>query len=391
MKKILSCFLFFCVSLFYSQNKGYSINVDHLYLADESKSNNSNDSKIKLKFTSLDNGNYFVFNRLQQGNKTGKVLAYFKTYNAVVIRSQNKLTYLTFKEAFPKGGFYKTNTSKPIFGQQATLYAFDNEVLDIKLWVAPGTRTNTGFEGYLNDMGLLENIPKNSAIVAVSILGIELDMHNFKEDSYSSAKSNLNDILVGFKEPKDSLISCLNTSSQNEKTLTANGEKIDLSFEYKITSKISQKDSKGKALYDTNTVVYANKDNSISLQIFDQPNSEGISFVYINKNLNQEIEGSYNEDQLFMEKGKVIDSQNCLVLNEKIISKKSNITQFIAGYEHEFGLFLIEKNTIDYPNFQNQTTSKGFMSKRIYLNKDLETQEYISEIELGNFKFNLVK
>lgn len=391
MKKNLSFLLFLCFSIFYAQNKGYSIKVDRLYLADESKSDNNHESKIKLKFASLDNGNYFVFNRLLYGNKTGKVLAYFKNFNTVVIRSQNKLSYLTFKEAFPKGGFYKTNITKPIFGQHAFLYAFDNDVIDIKLWVAPGNPTNTGFEGYLNEMGLLENLPKNNTIVAVSILGIELDMTNFKEDSYSSVKSNLEDVLISFKEPKDALLECINKNHQNEETLIANGEKIDLQFDYKITSNISKKDSKGKVLYDTNTIVYANKDNSISLQLFDQPNSEGISFVYSNKNLNQEIEGSYNGGQLFMERGKILDSQSCLILNEKLVSKKSNITQFIAGYEHEFGLFLIEKNVVDFPNFQNQTISKGFMSKRIYLNKDLEIQEYVSEIESGIFKFNLLK
>lgn len=391
MKKKHSFLLFLCFSIFYAQNKGYSIKVDRLYLADESKSDNNHDSKIKLKFTSLDNGNYFVFNRLLYGNKTGKVLAYFKNFNTVVIRSQNKLSYFTFKEAFPKGGFYKTNITKPIFGQHAFLYAFDNDVIDIKLWVAPGNPTNTGFEGYLNEMGLLENLPKNNTIVAVSILGIELDMTNFKEDLYNSVKSNLEDVLISFKEPKDALLECINKNHQNEETLIANGEKIDLQFDYKITSKISKKDSKGKVLYDTNAVVYANKDNSISLQLFDQPNSEGISFVYNNKNLNQEIEGSYNENQLFMMRGKLFDSQSCLILSEKLVSKKSNITQFIAGYEHEFGLFLIEKNVVDYPNFQNQTISKGFMSKRIYLNKDLEIQEYVSEIESGIFKFNLVK
>ena len=391
MKKFLTCVLFFFISQLYSQNIGYSLNVDHLFLADESKSSNDDNRKIKLKFTSLDNGKYFVFNRLLHGNKTGKVLAYFKPFNTVVIRSQDHLTYLTFKEAFPKGGFYKTNITKPMFGQPATLYSFDNDVVDIQLWVGTGTRTESGFERYLNDMGLLQNLPANTAIFAVSIMGIEVELSQFKEDSYSNAKSNLNDILISFNEPKEALLECIKESHQNETPLSSNGEKIDLQFDYKITSKIYQKDSKGKVLYDTNTVVYANKDNSISLQLFDQPNSEGISFVYSNKNLNQEIEGSYNGDQLYMEKGKLLDSQSCLILNEKLVSKKSNITQFMAGYEHEFGLFLIEKNVVDYPNFQNQTISKGFMSKRIYLNKDLEIQEYVSEIESGIFKFNLVK
>ena len=92
-----------------------------------------------------------------------------------------------------------------------------------------------------------------------------------------------------------------------------------------------------------------------------------------------------------MENGKLIDSQNCFILNEKINSKKSNITEFIAGFEHEFKLFLIEKNNVDFPNFTNQITSNGFISKRITLNKELEKQEYISEIESGTYKFNLEK
>ncbi|HLO72754.1 MAG TPA: hypothetical protein VK164_02355 [Flavobacterium sp.] len=391
MKKILSCFLFFCVSLFYSQNKGYSINVDHLYLADESKSNNNDDKKIKIKFTSLDNGNYFVFNRLLQGNKTGKVLAYFKTFNTVVIRSQNKLSYLTFKEAFPKGGFYKTTISKTMFGQQATLYAFDNDALDIKLWVAPGVRTGAGFEGYLNDMGLLQNLPKNNTIIAVSILGIELDLANFKEDTYSNVKSNLSDVLVSFKEPKDSVSSCVEEKKQREKPFVANGEKIDLLFNYKISSKISMKDSKGEMIFETNTLIYSNKDNSVSLQIFDEPNPNGISFIYTNKKLGQKIEGTHNNDKLFMEKGKLIDFQNCYILKEKINAKKSNSTQLISGDEHEFKLYLIEKNDVDFPDFTNQILSNGFISKRITLTKELEMQEYISEIEIGTYKFNLEK
>lgn len=391
MKNIYSIFLLLSVSFLYSQTKEYKVSFERLYLADESKTSNTNDSKIKLKFSSLDNGNYFVFNRLLYGNKTGKVLAYFKKYNTVVIRSHYKLSYLTFKEAFPKGGFYKTSISKSIFGKQAILYAFDNDVLDIKLWVAPGSRTGTGFEGYLNEMGLLQNLPKNNTIIAVSILGIELDMDNFKEETYKNFKSDLNDILVSFKEPKDSILSCLDKNNQKEKPFNSNGEKITLSFDYKITSKISLEDSKGKILYDTNTLVYANKDNSISLQFFDEPNSDGISFVYTNKKLGQIIEGTHNNDQLFMEKGKLVDSQNCFILNEKINSKKSNVTEFIAGYEHEFKLFLIEKNDVDFPNFTNQITSNGFISKRITLNKELEKQEYISEIELGTYKFNLEK
>ena len=391
IKKILSCLLFFCVSLFYAQNKGYSINIDRLYLADESKSNNSDDSKIKINFSSLDNGNYFVFNRLLYGNKTGKVLAYFKAFNTVVIRSQHKLSYLTFKEAFPKGGFYKTTTSKSLFGQQATLYAFDNDVLDIKLWVAPGARTGTGFEGYLNAMGLLQNLPKGNTIIAVSILGIELDMSNFKEDTYSNVKSNLSDVLVGFKEPKDSLLSCVDEKKQREKPFVANGEKIDLLFNYKISSKISLKDSKGKMVFETNTLVYSNKDNSVSLQIFDEPNSEGISFIYSNKKLGQIIEGTHNNDKLFMGNGKLIDFQDCYSLKEKINAKKSNITQLIAGDEYEFKLHLIEKNDVDFPDFTNQIISNGFVSKRITLTKDLEMQEYTSEIELGTYKFKLEK
>ena len=92
-----------------------------------------------------------------------------------------------------------------------------------------------------------------------------------------------------------------------------------------------------------------------------------------------------------MERGKLVSSQNCIFLKEKLLSKKSNVSQFIAGYEHEFGLFLTEKNTIDYPNFKNITTSNGMILKRTFLNKELEIQEYSSEIEKGTYKFNLQK
>ena len=384
--------LFFGLFLFFSgfisaQNKIYTVSTKHLFLADESKISNTADSKIKLKFSSLDNGNYFVFNRLLYGNKTGKVLAYFKPFNAVVVRSQNKLSYFTFKEAFPKGGFYKTNTSKLMFGQQANLYSFDNDVIDVKLWVVPGVQSKSGFEGYLNEMGLLQNLPKNSTIIAVTILGVEFDISDFKVDEEKNYKSNLNDILVSFKEPKDSLMTCLRETKANEKALDISENKIALSFEYKITSKISAQDSKGKSIYETDILIYANKDNSITLQILDKSNT----FVYTNRKLGQIIEGTYENGKLTMTKGISFDTKDCLRLNEKVIGKSLKTTKLIAGYDHEFGLFLLEKNSVDFPEFQNQITSNGFLSKRVYLNKDLEKQEYTSEIELGTFKFNLEK
>lgn len=391
MKDVFLIILCLTLSLGYSQNKEYNVSFDHLYLADESKANNTEDSKIKLKFSSLDNDNYFVFNRLLSGNKTGKVLAYLKPYNTVVIRSQHKLSYLTFKEAFPKGGFYKTTKSKMIFGQQANLYDFDNDVLDIQLWVAPGNSTGKGFEDYLKTMGLLQNIPKGNTIIAVSILGVEFDLSDFKEEKDKNFKRHLNDILVSFKEPKDSLLACLKENRQKEQPLSPSGENIKLLFDYKINSTISLKDSKGKVIYADSTVVYANKENTITLEIISKPDSDGTTFIYTNRVLGQLIEGTHKETTLFMESGKTIEAQDCLLLKEKIVVKQSSVTQMIAGYEHEFGLFLIEKNTTDFPDFQNQTTSNGFLSKRIYLNKDLEKQEYASEIETGTFNFNLEK
>jgi hypothetical protein len=391
MKNFLVFFLYLTVTFGYSQNKEYSVSFDHLFLADESKSSNTADRKIKLKFSSLDNGNYFVFNRLLFGNKTGKVLAYLKPYNTVVIRSQNKLSYLTFKEAFPKGGFYKTTKSKMIFGQQANLYDFDNDVLDIQLWVAPGNSNNNGFEEYLKAMGLLQNIPKDYTIIAVSILGVEFDISNFKEEKDKNFKRHLDDILVSFKESKDSLLACLKTNREKEKPFNPSGEKSSLSFVYKINSTISLTDSKGKVIYTDSTIVYANKENTLTLEVISQPNSDGISFIYTNRILGQVIEGTHQGNELFMKRGKTIEAQDCLHLKEKTVVKKGNVAQMIAGYDHEFGLFLIEKNTVDFPDFQNQTTSNGFLSKRVYINDDLEKQEYVSEIQSGTFNFNLEK
>lgn len=391
MKNVFLITFCLTLSLGYSQNKEYSVSFDHLYLADESKANNAEDSKIKLKFSSLDNGNYFVFNRLLYGNKTGKVLAYFKPYNTVVIRSQHKLSYLTFKEAFPKGGFYKTTKSKLIFGQPANLYDFDNDVLDIQLWVAPGNSTNNGFEDYLKAMGLLQNIPKGNTIIAVSILGVEFDISDFKEEKDKNFKRHLDDILVSFKEPKDSLLSCLEKNRQKQESLYATGEHIKLSFNYKINSSISLKNSKGNVIYADSTVVYANKENTITLEMISKPNKDGTTFIYTDSVLGQVIEGTHQGTQLFMKSGSTFEAQNCLKLKERIVAKQANVAQMIAGYEHEFGLFLIEKNTTDFPDFQNQTTSNGFLTKRIYLNKDLEKQEYASEIESGTFNFNLEK
>lgn len=391
MKRTLCLFLFLCTCFLSAQNQIFKIKSERIFLADEKKLTNTNDSKIKIKFSSLDNGNCFVFNRLLDGNKTGKVLSYFKEYDVVVVRSQNKLSYFTFKEAFPKGGFYKTNTSKNIFGKEATLYNFDNDALNIQLWIVNGNSEKSEFEDYLKNMGLLQNVPTNSSILAVSIMSVEFDVSDFKATYENNYKSNLNDILVSFKEVKDSLNACRKEHQPEEISLSEIENKIKFSLDCKINYNIKISNYSSDTDKEFNRIMYSNNEGTIDLELFDEPDSEGITFRYTNTLLNQEILGSHEGSKFKILKANELNRNECQHLKEKLIRTENGLSTTFYGYEHEFGLLFYEKNVKDYPNFQNTFSSNGLITKKIFLNKYLDKQEYTGTVEKGSFTFTLVK
>lgn len=392
MKRILHIFILFCTCFLSAQNQIFKAKVDRLlYYADEKKLANTDENKIKIKFSSLDNGNCFVFNRLLDGNKTGKVLSYFKEYGVVVVRSQNKLDYFTFNEAFPKGGFYKTNTTKNIFGKEATLYNFDNDVMNIQLWIVSGNSEKTEFEAYLNNMGLLQNIPTNSSISVVNIMGIEFDASDFKVENEGNYRSNLNDILVTFEETKDSLTTCYNANQPKKILLSEIEKKIKLNFDYKINYKVKVSDYSNETKQEIDFSIYSDKDGTIDLQIFDEPIDDGINFRYTNTLLNQQIVGSYEGSKFKILGVETLNRNACFNLKEKIVSKENGIINSFIGFEHEFGLLLLEENVGDYPNYKNRYFSNGLITKRTYLDKNLDKQEYTCTVENGAFTFTLEK
>lgn len=391
MKRTLYLFLMFCTCFLSGQNQIFKINPEEIYVADEKKLSNTDESKIKIKFSSLDNGNCFVFNRLLDGNKTGKVLSYFKEYGVVVVRSQNKLSYFTFKEAFPKGGFYKTNTTKNIFGKEATLYDFDNDVLKIQLWVATGTSEKSEFELYLKNMGLLQYIPSNSSVLAVNIMGLEFDTTDFKVDNERSYKSNLNDILVTFRELKDSLNSCMKENQPEAISLSQIDNKIKLSLDCKINYKIKIWNYPRDTDKEFNRIMYSNNEGTIDLELYDEPDSEGVTFIYTNTILNQEIVGRHEGSKFKIFRAKEINRNACQHFKEKLIRTENGLTTTFYGYDHEFGILYYEKNVKDYPNFQNTFSSNGLITKKIFINKYLDKQEYTGTVEKGSFTFTLEK
>ncbi len=391
MKRILYITVLLCVSFLNAQNQIFKINANEPFYADVKKLINSDDKKIKIKFSSLDNGNCFVFNRLLHGNKTGKVLSYFKKYDVVVVRSEYDLSYYTFKEAFPKGGFYKTDTKKIIFGKEATLYAFDNDVLDIRLWVVSGTSEKHEFEKYLKNMGLLENIPKNSSVIAVNIMGVEFDISDFKSTDEKYYKSNLNDVLVSFKEQIDTIRVCRESIKTEEIPLSQIDSQYKLSLDLKVNYIYKMFNSSNEIKNEFQNATYTNKEGTIDLEFYDEPDAEGFTFRLTNRLLKQEFFGSHDGSKLKILKAKTFNAVKCFKLQEKILSQENGIKKTFIGYNHEFGLVFYEYNVKDFPNYKNPYTSNGLITKMIYLDKDLDKREFTSTIENGNFTFTLVK
>lgn len=390
--KILLFFYFISFSAF-SQNVIFKVDDKNWEVSSKILLQNDENKKFKIKFSSLDDGKYFVINRLLYGNKTAKVMAYFKEFDVYVVREAFDLKYYTFKEAFPKGGFYKDGALKTIFGQKAERYSLDNDVLDFKIWITDGIQVEDKFVSYLKDMGLLRNIPNNKNIIALSIQGLELELSDLKISTEKGrVASNLEDILVSFKEKEDAISDCLEALPKiNDSIILGFETKISKSFFYKITQNGVYVDRFDKKTQNFTTTSYSSEDGTLQLHLFSKFNENGSNAQFYDYNLKKVYYCKFVDNEVTVLTSQTIKINECDANQLKLLSLSDNSNFYYKGSSSKFNLIKYELDEKNYPKFTNWNFKNGFIKSRHSLDKYLNQETVTRTLEKGTFTFNFSK
>ncbi|WP_298139647.1 hypothetical protein [Flavobacterium sp.] len=390
--KILLFFYFISFPTF-GQNVIFKVDDKDWEVSPKIVLQNDEDKKFKIKFSSLDNGKYFVINRLLYGNKTAKALAYFKEFDVYVVREAFDLKYYTFKEAFPKGGFYKDGTLKTIFGQKAERYSLDNDVLDIKIWITDGVQVANQFVDFLKNMGLLRNIPNNKKIVALSIHGLELELSDLKiSNEKGRIALNLEDFLVTFKEKEDAIRNCLNALPKvNDSIIPEFENKTTKTFPYKITQNGQYFDYYYKKTENFTTTSYSSEDGTLQLFLFSKSNENGSNAQFFDYNLKKVYYCDLVDDHLKVLSSRTIRISECDENQLKLLSSSNNSNFYYEGSSSKFHLIKYELDEKNYPKLSNWNFKNGFIKSYTTLDKYLNQQTVTRTLEKGTFTFNFSK
>jgi hypothetical protein len=390
--KILLLFYLICFSS-YSQNVTFKIEDRDWEVSPKIILQNDENKKFKIKFSSLDDGKYFVINRLLYGNRTAKAMAYFKEFDVYVVREAFDLKYYTFKEAFPKGGFYKDGALKTIFGQKAERYSLDNDVLDFKIWITDGLHVENKFVTYLKDMGLLRNIPNNKNIVALSIQGLELELSDLKITSEKGRiASNLEDFLVTFKEKEDAIRDCLKALPKVKDSIIPEFEtKITKTFPYKITQNGQHFDYYYKKTENFSSTYYSSEDGLILLYLYPESNENGSNAQLCDYNLKKIYDCRFVDNTITVLNSKAIKIDECDNVQPKLLSSSNNSNFYYEGSSSKFNLIKYELDEKNYPKLSNWNFKNGLIKSYHSLDKNFNQVTVLHTLENGTFTFNFSK
>lgn len=395
---MIKTFLFSVLTLLlghhlYSQASVYKIkDIDTYYVSSPLDNNQYEAQKIKIRFASIDNGNYFAINKLMYKNLTGKAMAYFREFDVYVVRSQNDLSYYTFNEAFPKGGFYKDGATKLYFGQPAERYSLDNDVLDIKLWVVNGPQADNNLVKEFKAMGILKNIPAGKNIVAMSIRNVEFELNEYVENTEKGGgKSHLEDILVSFREKDDAENECKKKLyTQDTLPLNKYPALAARSFKYKVTNHTRGFKSSNKEDYNITSTMYRNDDGLEMLWVYPNTETKDFSYYFYDYKNGLVYDLSLADGKYNIKDVRKLKYNNCDAnFNLKRLETGKAEKTFYYGKKSKFELQKIEIDDKNYPEMKNIDAPNGFITKQIYLNHYLEKSLLEATMEKGTFNFNL--
>lgn len=351
--------------------------------------------KFKIKFSKVNNGKYYVFNRLLYGNKSAKVLTYFKEFDVYVIREQYALKYLTFNEAFPKGGFYKDGNVKTIFGQKSERYSLDNDVLDFKIWIANGVQEPDNFVSFLNEVGILKNIPMNKKIIALSLQGLELDLSEIEmaNEGKGGIASYLEDVLVSFIDKEKLVKKCLDSLPEKKDFATKDfDQNTPKTFQYKITQNGTYEDGFYKKTKNFNAVIYSSSDGKSILHVTPESDEINYNATLIDYDLKKMTYCKLKDEKLtIISSEELINTKECDLSALKFISKSENGNFYFSSKQSQFYLIKYEIDEKNFPLLTNWNLKNGFIKSYIAFDKDLNKQTVNRSLEAGTYTFNFIK
>ncbi len=386
MKAFASLFFIFYVQQILAQVITYSIDTEKKRYFDEDRYSNKENLGFKIAFTSINNGEFFVFNRLGYDNKTATTMLYCAQYNLYITSNGRKLQYHTFMQAFPKGGFYKTNKTKLFRGKKVESYVLDNPVLKMQLWVADDIGANTNFINELKSLGILKNIPPNKKIVAFNIMGLEFEPDEIVSEKKETRriKRLLEAFLIKNHAYDKYIQNCqTNTLSNNIKVpLTTTTLKTEATQTF-IGQVIDKNDNK-ILLMDTGST-YVDTSNSIT--IYQNRNSESL---YGSARINDVFfNGLMQKDSLYYQN--VVTDFDCdTAFHYQLYKKEGNLYTYLFYNTEQF---LIGKIVIDisYPTLKNKKYANGLVLEQYYINEDFEEIRIRKTIKKENHLFYLIK
>jgi len=328
-------------------------------------------------------GQLYMLNRIKERDTYGKALLYVKSWDLYIISDRTTVQYQTLKQAFPKNGFYRTGKQKVFFGKNAEEYILEGNLLDIKLWFAPGMSENNPLEKYFSEMNLLGNVPKGNVLVATEIMNLEVDAQNL---TARNSGIYLPDFRPFFESDKNYEACKKNLPEPLTLDLGKLAIPKELNFSYKITSNISRKNDV------VESVIYADDFRNYELQI--DRNQSGKSYLIDYKNkfaLYGFLDGTaFRFVKVVPLSGNLCNRNRHILLEDsKDFSKIISIDR--DTHNHSLSMSVLNKKGVAGFLYEFQEfPAKGFISKAETLDDRLSLNRVQRTVSKENFTIQIV-
>lgn len=392
-KKLLFISFIVFIKSSFAQNKSFSIHDDYYHLRDKRL---TSDQRTFLSV--VDSGNLLYFN----GKQPFLLLKNFQT--AVSFDSVYK--YYTQEEFLRQGGFYKDGKIKTIYGKPAARYSLFKPELDVHLWVSEGVQEKNSLCELLDYMGLLKNIPKGQAIVAVEYLGEENDLNEIKYyNDNRRTNSYIRELL--YANYRDTATENCYERSKTSQQLNIDNINADtiIRFTFRTTRLTTYMDADGDILDTRTSTQYFNEKDDETLNISNITSKDAADYnaYYVNQHKRIFIFGDVTDDKFVIKKAESMHYNLCdesyLLKSIGIDTLKdgSIIHHYMRYDKNKFGI--LQYSIDESPAYQKITNNavikdlpNGLMKDTYKIYSTMDKYSHIlTSIETGNFTFKLEK
>lgn len=385
MKKYLLILYTFIFQTTFSQNKSFTLETsDYLGLQKFNW-----DDRIMLNV--IENNSIYFFS----GNL--KVL-YLKDYKTV-ITLDSLYKYYTFSEAFGNG-FVKDGKTKTIYGKPAERYSLSTLKLDLHLWVSDGAQEKNDFFNSLDSLGIISQIPKNKAIVAIEYKGIENDLNEIIYDKDGRRKGAYLNYFLGYAMKDTSITNCYERNKKAELPINDIKPDGEVSFKFKTNNLITYSTEYRNRKDTLGSIEYLNETDNQSLVIQQEENKDGNNAYYFDRKAGLSFKGKLSGQTFLISEMTRINTNSCEEwYPAKFITKETDPTGTLLSYyirckKNDFHIILycIDESTPAYKKIANNLIIKELPNgltlniKRMYEHLE-EYYTEVKSIETGNFTF----